>query len=140
MKISFFLTPKSDVAWVSTTATVRQALERMEHYRYSSVPVLTPDGSFDGTLTEGDLLWYLKNNPQVTFKDTEHLPLSNVPRRTIVQPISIDSDIEALFTLALDQNFVSVVDDRGAFIGIVRRKSILSFFAEKVSWAVNGAK
>ncbi len=44
MKIAFFLTPKADVAWVSATSTMRQAIERMEHYRYTAVPVLSPDG------------------------------------------------------------------------------------------------
>jgi CBS domain-containing protein len=137
MKIAFFLTPKAEVAWVSTTATVRQALERMEHHRYTAVPVLTPDGHYDSTLTEGDLLWYIKNHPEVSFKDTEHLRLADVPRRLACRPIDINAEIEALFTLALDQNFVPVVDDRQVFIGIVRRKSILSFFAEKISWGIN---
>ena len=126
MKITFFLTLKSDVAWVSTAATVRQALERMEHYGYTAVPVLSQDGKYEGTLTDGDLLWYLKNNPEVSIRDTERIPLAAVPRKTVVRVIDINAEIEELFTLALDQNFVPVVDDREVFIGIVTRKSILS--------------
>ncbi len=133
MKIAFFLTPKAQVAWVSTTSTVRQAIEKMEHYRYTAVPLLTPEGRYDGTLTEGDLLWYLKQNPHVSFADTEHVPLTAVIRRLVVKPINIDAEIEALFALALDQNFVPVVDDRGVFIGIVRRRSILTSLHEKLA-------
>jgi CBS domain-containing protein len=132
MKIAFFLTAKAQVAWVSTTSTVRQAIEKMEHYRYTAVPLLTPEGRYDGTLTEGDLLWYLKQNPQIRFADTEHVHLSAVTRRLTVKPIDINAEIEQLFGLALDQNFVPVIDDRGIFIGIVRRRSILMYLGDKL--------
>src|SRR5690242_18113387 len=78
MKIAFFLTPKADVAWVKTTSTVRQAIERMEHHRYTAVPLLTPEGQYAGTLTEGDLLWFLKQNPHLRFEDTEQVSLDDV--------------------------------------------------------------
>jgi CBS domain-containing protein len=132
MKIAFFLTPKADVAWVPTTATMRQAIERMEHRRYTAIPVLTPDGAYDSTLTEGDLLWYMKQNPRWTFHDTERIPLAAVPRRVVLKPVDIDAEIEALLELALDQNFIPVVDGRGVFIGIVRRRSILVFFRDRM--------
>ena len=43
MNIAFFLTPKAEVAWVKSTSTLRQAIERMEHHKYTAVPVLLPD-------------------------------------------------------------------------------------------------
>jgi CBS domain-containing protein len=132
MKIAFFLTPKADVAWVRTTSTVRQAIERMEHHRYTAVPLLSPDGQYAGTLTEGDLLCFLKENPTLSFNDTEHVPLDMVKRRMSVRPLPIDADIESLFSLVLDQNFVPVVDDRDVFIGIVRRRAILAYFQDKL--------
>lgn len=132
MKIPFFLTPKADVAWVQTTATVRQAIERMEHYRYTAVPLLTPDGRYEGTLTEGDLLWFMKQNPQIRFEDTARVPLASVARRLTVECIAVGAEIEQLLALALDQNFVPVVDDRQVFIGIVRRRAILAYFQEKM--------
>ena len=132
MNIAFFITPKHDVAWVKTTSTVRQAIERMEHHRYTAVPLLTPEGQYAGTLTEGDLLWFLKQTPSLRFEDTEHIPLEVVPRRMTIRPIHIYADVEQLLTLVLDQNFVPVTDDRQAFVGIVRRRAILSFFQEKI--------
>lgn len=139
MKIAFFLTPKADVAWVKTTSTVRQAIERMEHHRYTAVPLLTPEGQYAGTLTEGDLLAYLKGAPHLCFADTERVPLAMVARRLNVRPIHIDADIEELLALALDQNFVPVVDDREIFIGIVRRRSILAHFHEEMRRALRAA-
>jgi CBS-domain-containing membrane protein len=133
MKVAFFLTPKAEVAWVPTTCTVRQAIERMEHHRYTAIPVLTPEGTYDSTLTEGDLLWFMKQHPHVRFNETEHVALAQVTRRMVLRPVDIDAEIEALLSLAIDQNFVPVVDGRQAFIGIVRRRSILVFFRERIA-------
>ena len=60
MNILFFLTPKSEVAYVEETDTLRQALEKMEHHGYAAVPLLSTEGKYLGTLTDGDVLWGLK--------------------------------------------------------------------------------
>jgi CBS domain-containing protein len=138
MKVAFFLTPKADVAWVPLTCTVRQAIERMENHRYTAVPVLNAQGGYDSTLTEGDLLWFLKQHPHVRFEDTERVPLVEVTRRMVLKPVDIDAEIEALFDLAIDQNFVPVVDGRQAFIGIVRRRSVLVYFRERMTATLRG--
>jgi CBS domain-containing protein len=132
MKIAFFLTPKADLAWVSTTATVRQAIERMEYHRYTSVPLVSPDGRYAGALTEGDLLWFMKQHPHVRFDETEEVPLEAVQRRLDVRSVHIDAEIDELLARALDQNFVPVVDDREVFVGIVRRRRILEHFQEQM--------
>jgi CBS-domain-containing membrane protein len=133
MKITFFLTPKAEVAWVLTTATMRQALERMERSRYQAVPILTPDGRYDSTLAEGDLLWHMKRNPELRFADTERVPLSTIAKRLTVHAVGINAEIEDLLALALEQNFVPIVDDREVFVGIVRRRAILAFFQDKMA-------
>jgi CBS domain-containing protein len=133
MNIAFFLTPKADVAWVSTTCTLRQAIERMEHHGYTAIPVLAPDGGYDSTLTEGDILWFMKQHPDVRFWDTERVLLTDVTRRMVLRPVAIDADVEELLSLAIDQNFVPAVDGRGAFIGIVRRRAILVYFRDRMS-------
>ena len=138
MNVAFFLTPKVDVAWVKSSATLRQAIERMEHHRYTAVPVLAADGTYVGTLTEGDLLWYMKKHPDLRFEDTRDVPLEEVERRIAVRPVRIDADIEQLLERALDQNFVPVVDDRDVFIGIVRRLSIPEFFRARLERARAG--
>ena len=51
MNILFFLTPKSDVAYIYADDTIRQALEKMEHHRYAAVPVLEHSGKYVGTIT-----------------------------------------------------------------------------------------
>lgn len=54
--------------------------EKMEHYPYSAVPVIDRNGCYVGTLTEGDLLWYIKDHKIVDLHMTEEIPLSQVER------------------------------------------------------------
>ena len=60
MNILFFLTLKSDVAYVEEDDSLRQVLEKMEHRGSLAVPCFPPRGRYIGTITEGDVLWKLK--------------------------------------------------------------------------------
>ena len=131
MKIAFFVTPKQQVVWVSLDARVNQALEQMEKHRHSAVPLLDPDGGYAGTLTEGDLLWHLRNADAPWHEVADVTPLQSVARRMDNQPVHIDAEIETLIARAVDQSFVPVVDDRNVFVGIVRRKRIIEYCAER---------
>ena len=81
MNILFFLTPKSEVAYLYEDYTIRQALEKMEYHRYSSIPIISKDGKYIGTITEGDLLWTLKNDFSLDLKSIEDICIDNVNRR-----------------------------------------------------------
>lgn len=132
MNLAFFLTPKSEIVWVPMRATVRQALERMEKFRYSAVPVLDDDGLYVGTLTEGDILWKLRTMADFTWSGADRLTLADVPRRLEVVPVGVTVDVEELLSRAVDQNFVPVVDSRGVFMGIVTRKSLIEYCAGRM--------
>jgi CBS domain-containing protein len=127
MNIAFFLLPKQEVICLTENATLRQTLERMEHHRYTAVPVLSESGVYRVTVTEGDLLWFLKNRPDLTFDQLHRVSLSEVPMRTKNRAVRIDADMEDLITLSKTQNFVPVVDDMNRFIGIVRRSDIIDY-------------
>lgn len=126
--ISFFLIPKQDVVYLSTNATMRQALEKMEYHRYSAVPLIDNAGKYVGTLTEGDLLWQMKNAPGLSFQDTHKISINDIPRRVQNISVKISAKMEDLIELAITQNFVPVVDDNEVFIGIVRRREIIEYF------------
>lgn len=131
MNIAFFLTPKTEVIYEKTTSTIRQVLERMEYHRYTAIPILDKEGKYVGTLTEGDLLWNLKNN-EFELKRINKTPISDVPRRIQNKAVSIDSNIEDLIAMAVNQNFVPVVDDNNIFIGIIKRSDIITYCYEKL--------
>ncbi|MFC4601356.1 CBS domain-containing protein [Cohnella hongkongensis] len=136
MNIAFFLLPKQEVISVSEEATLRQTLERMERHRYTAVPVIGESGKYKATVTEGDLLWYLKANPELSFDQLHRVPLSEVPLRTNNLPVRIDANMIDLISLAKTQNFVPVVDDMNHFIGIVRRSDIIDY-SEKLLLTAN---
>src|SRR6478672_5506775 len=127
MNIAFFLLPKDEVIFLSPRSTMRQALERMEYHRYSAVPLVNHEGRYVGTLTEGDLLWKIKNTPGLSFENTHQVKLEDVEQHKQNQAVNIDADMGDLINLSLEQNFVPVVDDHGTFIGIVRRKEIIEY-------------
>jgi CBS-domain-containing membrane protein len=108
---------------------MRQAVERMEYHGYSAVPLLDNAGRYVGTLTEGDLLRKLKNTLFLTFSNTDQIKLDEIERIKQNEPVRIDAAITDLLSRVAAQNFVPVVDDQGVFIGIVRRREIIAYFA-----------
>ncbi|REK72003.1 CBS domain-containing protein [Paenibacillus paeoniae] len=133
MNIAFFLLPKHEVVCLPHDATLRQALERMEYHRYSAVPIINEDGGYIGTVTEGDLLWFMKSRSDLTFEGSYKVKLIDVPLRINNKTVNIDANMDDLISLAKVQNFVPVVDDRDHFIGIVRRSEIIDYCQKGLS-------
>ena len=131
MNVAFFLTPKRDVHWLSTSATFGEAVRELERHGHSAVPVLDREGRYVRTLTEGDLLRYACDAGVVpTGATVSGVPLVEVPSRRAQATVRIDVDVETLLRVAAEQSFVPVEDDRGAFVGIVRRRAILTRCAD----------
>lgn len=132
MNIMFFLKPKSEVAHIYDDDTVRQVLERMEYHRYSCIPMLNRQGKYVGSITEGDLLWWLKGNHNLNLKLAEMVSIQEVGRRLNYKPVRAEAKMEDLMEKAMEQNFVPVVDDQGNFSGIITRKDIIGYFYDKL--------
>lgn len=133
MNIAFFLTPKNEVVCENVEASMRQVIERMEHHGYTAIPLIDKSGKYVGTLTEGDLLWKLKNTKDLNFKNTETVKVSDIHRRIVHKSVSINADIESLVNLAVNQNFVPVTDDNGIFIGIIKRSDIINYCFNEIN-------
>lgn len=132
MNVLFFLTPKTELSYVYDDETLRQALEKMEYHRYTSIPMLNRKGEYVGTITEGDILFYIKNQFSLNFKDAEKIHVNEVDRRRYNAPIRVDADIEDLIQKATTQNFVPVIDDKESFIGIVTRQDIIQYCTKRM--------
>lgn len=126
MNLLFHLIPKEKVAYIEEDATLRQAMEKMEHHRYTAVPILDKKGKYVGVLREGDILWYIKNLDLFNQSISEKIMVSDLPRIKDHQSVNIDASLESLIILSIDQNFIPVTDDRQTFIGIVTRKAIIT--------------
>lgn len=132
MNILFFLTPKENVSHVDDDDTVRQAIEKMEYHGYTAIPLLSRDGKYVGTITEGDLLWYLKKHDFPDLWAMEDIAITEVERKRDNSPVNIQVSMEELFDKVTNQNFVPVVDDQDVFIGIITRKDVILYLSDKV--------
>ena len=125
--ILFFLTPKAMCAFLHDDYTMRQALEKMEQAGYAALPILNPQGEYVGTLTEGDLLWAIKNMCSMDMRQTEIQKIMSISRRKDNVPGRVTTSMQELVERASYQNFVPVVDDKNTFIGIVTRRAIIKY-------------
>lgn len=130
--ILFFLTPKAMCAFVYDDYTIRQALEKMEAAGYAALPILNKRGEYRGTLTEGDLLWALKNMCYMDMRQAEARKIMEITRRRDNIPVRVTTSMYDLAQRASTQNFVPVVDDKDAFIGIVTRGSIMKYCTQQL--------
>ena len=67
----------------------------------------------------------------MTLKNSEKVKITDLEIKKEVKSIKVYSNMEDLIDVALAQNFVPVVDDSNIFIGIITRRSIISYFAER---------
>ena len=101
MNILFYLTPKCDCAYLEENDSLRQALEKLEARRYTTIPLLSNSGIYIGTISEGDLLWSIKNRFNLDLRKAEHVRITDIERHR---------------------------DYNGSFIGIVTRQEIIKYF------------
>lgn len=138
MNIAFFMQPKATVAYLYDDFTVRQALEKMHHHGYSAIPVINREGKYVFTISEGDLLWFLIQGEGGTAKFTDIADLEDVYIKDVAisptryQAVSIAAKIDKLLSVALNQNFIPVLDDSDSFIGIVTRRTVIKYFYDSV--------
>ena len=135
MNIAYFLLPKSTVAYLYDDYTFRQGLEKMRYHGYTAIPVITREGQYAGTVSEGDFLWRLLSQEDtrrpLSMKELEALRIRDILNRDAYPPVRITVTMEELVNSAMQQNFIPVVDDLGNFTGIVTRKDIIRYFSEQ---------
>ena len=130
--ILFFLTPKALCSFVYDDYTIRQALEKMECAGYAALPILNKRGEYRGTLTEGDILWALKNMCYMDMRQAEARRIMEISRRKDNVPVRVTTGMHDLVQRASKQNFVPVVDDKDAFIAIVTSGNIIKYCYEQL--------
>ena len=112
---------------------MRQGLEKLRHHGYTAVPVITRQGQYVGTVSEGDFLWHLlpeRDAPcPCSLKDLERLRVRDLVKPA--PPVRITASLKELMESATQQNFVPVVDDLNSFIGIVTRRDVISCLLEE---------
>lgn len=130
MNLFSFIIPKSSVEYIYDDNSVRQAYEKMRYHNYVAIPVLDGEGKYVGTLTNDDLFKFFlesEKNGKAAVRSAEKLPVSTIVKTGGAAPLYHSAGMDTLIESVKEHNFVSVVDDRGCFIGIILRRDVLNF-------------
>lgn len=130
MNVLMLLRPKSKVEYLFENCTLRQALEKMKIHGYTAIPVLTKDGLYAGCVSEGDFLRYIIENTDTSnlIKELECHRIREIMDPARISAVTVNVDMGQIIERSKNQNFIPVTDDRGYFIGIVTRRSIIDVF------------
>lgn len=126
MNILFYLLPKGKVEFLYEDYSLRQALEKIEYHQYSTIPVISRDGKYLFSLSDGDLLWEIKKL-NLNLEACEKRYIKNITPKKKMLAIRSDKNMDELIDIITNQNFVPVIDDRDNFIGIITRKSVIEY-------------
>lgn len=125
MNIAKIMIPKACTIVLHQDNTVRQGLETMCHNSYTAIPVLDGQGGYVGCVTEGDFLRHILAVNSTDKKKLEQTKIRDIMRSDFCPAVSIRATFQEVMDLAMEQNFVPVVDDRNALCGIVTRRNLL---------------
>ncbi|MBQ3160590.1 MAG: CBS domain-containing protein [Oscillospiraceae bacterium] len=124
MNIISLLIPKDNAAYIYDNCTVRQGIEDMKNHGYTAIPVLSKDGLYVGTVSEGDFLWNMLD-AEGGIEAMEDMLIADIIRPEFNPAANIYITMDELLKRAVQQSFIPVTDDRGYFIGIVTRQKII---------------
>ncbi len=129
MNVIMLLKHKDTVKFIYENNTLRQGLEKMRAHGYTAIPVISEDGKYVGTVSEGDFLWHIIDRQKSgSMKEQEAYYVRDIIRKDFTPAVKIDVAMDELLNRAMSQNFIPVTDDRGTFIGIVTRQDIIKYF------------
>lgn len=131
MNIAKIMVPKISTVFLHERQTVRQGWEVMTRGGYTAIPVLDDEQRYIGSVTEGDFLRYVFSVESLDKLDMEKHRVGDLVRREFCPSISIDAGEEEVIAASLNQNFVPVVDSRNTMCGIITRRGVIAYLAEK---------
>jgi len=127
------ITPKTTLVYLTDDMTIRQALEKMRVHRYTAIPIISgKDGTYVGSVGEGDLLYNLVKEESVSVRELEDKKITKIIREKFMPARKVDITMDELIDAITIQNYVPIVDDRNILMGIVTRRNTMKYLAEKI--------
>ena len=126
MKAKELATPLRRVSNLYNDITVKEAIATMERCRYMMIPVLERNSNrYLYSLSTGDILRHVVHTGDLdkALKD----PISLIQIQRLVLSCNEETEMTDLFDMAVNQNYVPLVDKSGVFKGILTRRSILNY-------------
>ena len=102
MNVAFFLIPKSRVAYLTEGSSFRQGMEKLHRYGYTAIPVVSREGRYLGSVSEGDFLWNIMSMGSMDSRALESARIDDIiSDRT--PPVPVTASMEGLMERALEQ-------------------------------------
>ncbi len=130
MNIISILKPKNTVTYVYDTDSLEEVLSVIRKSGFATIPVIDRSGKYAGTISEGDMLWYIDKKGGLDALKTSNA--SDIVNKTRNPAVKDMVNNKTLIDGLKSQNFLCMVDDRNCFIGIITRKELLKYFEEYV--------
>ena len=131
------LTPKSSVSFILDSFTVRQAVEKMLFHKFTVIPILNSEGEYVGSISEGDLLAFIVAQDGIDKEECESILIKDIDKYRSYKSVKVDASFDEIYEASLIQNFIPIVDDRNVFIGLIRRKEVVSYIKKMVDECKN---
>ncbi len=128
MNIFNLMLRKNEIIYLNEDESIADALKIMKVSGYSAVPVIRRDGTYAGTVSEGDFLWRLLAE---SSDNVPYLRVRDIIKEDKNPSVDISVEVDRLIEMAMNQNFIPVVDDKKSFIGIITRSEIINRLCEE---------
>ena len=86
-------------------------------------------GGYVGSVSEGDFLRHVMAVGTTELRAHEQYRIASLVRRDFCPPLSIEAEDATVIEAIMNQNFVPIVDDRGALCGILTRRAVIGYLA-----------
>lgn len=129
INIAQIMLPKISTVHICENATVRQGMEVFQRYGYTAIPVVSEDGKYLGSVTEGDFWRHMCRIGTTDKQSQERYRIRDIFRPDFCEPLQIEDDAKSVVEVALKQNFIPIVDGRGYLSGMVTRQNLIKYLA-----------
>lgn len=129
LNILSLIKPKSTVRYLKTDFFLKKAIEVLSESGFTTLPVVDEDGIYLGTVSDGDVLWYINEHGMDNLGSVSVGDIVNKRRNPAVHDYDGNHTI---INYIMEQNFLCMVDDRGCFIGIITRKDVIRYMKRRI--------
>lgn len=136
MNLAKIMIPKVSTVFLKESQSVRQGWEIMNRNGYTAIPVISGEGQYIGTVSEGDFLKFIIREGTTDPHHMEQFRVSQLVRKDFCPPLQIDAGREQVIDSILNQNFVPIVDGRNTLCGILTRRGVIQLLAEELEVGV----
>ena len=110
--VLLLLTPKKEVACLDEKMNARQAMEKMRAHGYRIIPLISKNGEYMGTISEGDILWHIVNEEEFDIEELENIMIKDLLRKDYVTPVKVDASVSELVEKIVNSRFIIKVNPK----------------------------